>query len=323
MKNNAFPLMAAVLFLLPSCATVHDKPVTHLNNPAPAISPTLQQSNERVLKRKVAIARFSNETKQGRSFLLSTTGDQIGKQASDILSTKLAATNKFILLERTDLDKLSAEKNLNGLKIKMKTIPADFLILGSVSEFGREITSDVGIFSRTKKQKARAKVNVRLIKVSTGQIVYSEEASGYAEVEAGSVLGVGNRAGYDSTLNDEAISAAISKLVSNIVENMMDGQWRTFLVGQDGSLYYIAGGKTQGIAVGDKFQVMAKGRNVTNPQTGITMALPGKKIATIQVESTAGDNIDNEVSLCKVIDGMVSQPFDKYYVIEGNRGGQR
>jgi len=321
MKNNAFPLVVAALLFLPSCATVHDKPVTRLNKQAPAVSPTLQQPNERILKRKVAIARFSNETKQGRSFLLSLTGERIGKQASDILSTKLAATNKFILLERTDLDRLSAEKNLDGLKVK--AIPADFLILGSVSEFGREITSDVGIFSRTKTQKARAKVNVRLIKVSTGQIIYSEEASGYAEIEAGSVLGVGNRAGYDSTLNDKAISAAISKLVSNIVENMMDGAWRTFLVGQDGSLYYIAGGKTQGIAVGDKFKVMSKGRDVMNPQTGITMTLPGKKIATIQVVNTAGDSVDNEVSLCKVVDGVIAQSLDKYYVTEVNTGGQK
>jgi len=288
------------------------------------VSPTLQQSNERILKRKVAIARFSNETKQGRSFLVSTSGDQIGKQASDILSTKLAATNKFILLERTDLEKLSAEKNLNGMRIKtIQTIPSDFLILGSVSEFGREVTSDVGIFSRTKKQKARAKVNVRLVKVSTGQVVYSEEASGYAEVEAGSVLGVGNRAGYDSTLNDKAISAAISKLVSNIVENMMDEPWQTFLVGQEGSLYYIAGGKTQGVAVGDQFKVMSKGREVTNPQTGMPMVLPGKEIATIQVVNTAGDSADNEVSLCKVIDGAISQSLDQYYVTEGNREGQK
>ncbi len=34
--------------------------------------------------------------------------DRIGKQASDILSAKLAATDRFILLERTDMTKSNA-----------------------------------------------------------------------------------------------------------------------------------------------------------------------------------------------------------------------
>ena len=44
------------------------------------------------LKKKVAIARFSNETRSGQSFLVDDNNDRIGKQASDILSARLAET---------------------------------------------------------------------------------------------------------------------------------------------------------------------------------------------------------------------------------------
>ena len=56
----------------------------------------------RTLKRKVAIARFSNETSYAKGLFYDKNNDPIGKQAVDILSTKLASLGKFILLERQD-----------------------------------------------------------------------------------------------------------------------------------------------------------------------------------------------------------------------------
>src|SRR5690606_7797901 len=107
---------------------------------------------------------------------------------------------------------------------------------------------------------ARAKVNVRLVDVRTGQIVYSEEGSGEALSEANTVFGVGERAGYDSSLDDKALSAAISKLVSNVVENLMDKPWQAYLIGEQDGLYIMTGGKTQGVKVGDTFSVMQRGK---------------------------------------------------------------
>ena len=60
-------------------------------------------SESKVLKRKVAIARFSNETQYAKGIFYDKNNDPMGKQAVDILSTKLASSNKFILLERQDL----------------------------------------------------------------------------------------------------------------------------------------------------------------------------------------------------------------------------
>lgn len=72
------------------------------------------QNEERVLKRKVAIARFSNETQYAKGIFYDKNNDPIAKQAVDILSTKLAASNKFILLERQDIEKVYEELKIAG-----------------------------------------------------------------------------------------------------------------------------------------------------------------------------------------------------------------
>lgn len=297
MKIVFISLLASVI-AISGCSTV-TKPTVNKVASEPVISPVLQQE-AKGLKRKIAIARFSNETKHGSSFLLDENNDRVGKQAMDILSARLTETGKFIMLERADLDKVTKEAGLSGLESSI--VGADYLIVGSVSEFGRSSTSEVGIFSRNKKQVAKATVNVRLINVKTGQIVFSEEGSGESDSEANSVFGVGERAGYNSSLDDNALSAAISKLTSNLVENLLDIPWRSYIVDESDGAYIIAGGAEQGIESGDEFKVLAPGKTVKNPQTGLDIELPGKTIGHLQVIQTAGSG-QNEISICALTDG--------------------
>jgi len=301
--------LIAAAFLLPSCATMEKPDVEPVSEP-PKVSPVLSQpEQERSLKRKVAIARFTNETKYGQSFFIDKSDNRIGKQAVDILSAKLLATEKFILLERADLDKINKELALGDMQ-PLKNM-ADYLIVGSITEFGRKEVSDVGVFSRVKKQAAFAKVNIRLLDVYTGQLIYSEEGEGEAFSEAGTVLGVGARAGYDSTLNDRAIEAAINNLTSNIIQNLLGKQWKAYILGHEEGHLIISGGKSQNIKEMDLFEVIQEGKKVKNPQTNMEIVLPGKKIAAIKVVSLIGDSPENEVSLCEVVEGDLSSYIAK------------
>ena len=72
-------------------------------------STSLSQPTGKVIKRKVAIGRFSNETQYAKGIFYDKENDPMGKQALDILSSKLAASGKFLLLERSDLSKLLEE----------------------------------------------------------------------------------------------------------------------------------------------------------------------------------------------------------------------
>jgi len=284
------------------------KPDVETVKQTPKISRTIanaQPDAKKGLKRKVAIARFTNETRYGQSFFIDKDDNRIGKQAVDILSAKLLETEKFILLERADLDKINKELSMGNMQ-PLKNM-ADYVIVGSITEFGRKDVSDVGIFSRVKKQVVFCKVHVRLVDVYTGQLIYSEDGEGNAFSEAGTVLGVGSRAGYDSSLNDKAIESAISNLSSNIIEKLLDKPWRAYILAYEDGHFIISGGKSQNIKAADLFDVMQEGKKIKNPQTNMEVTLPGKKIGELKVISSLGDSPENEVSLCNLIKGDLSQ----------------
>jgi curli biogenesis system outer membrane secretion channel CsgG len=274
------------------------------------------ETEEQSLKRKVAIARFSNETQYGKGLFYDKENDPMGKQAVDILSTKLAASGKFILLERTDFDLIENEMNLAGVE-NIQKIGADYLIIGSITEFGRKNLGESKVFNRTKTQTVEAGVSIRLVDVSTGQIIYSEEGKGMAEVSNKTTLGLGQRTDYDSTLSDKAISVAISQLVENIINNCMNRPWKAYFLSYDSDGIIISGGKSQGLEVGDTFSVVKKGKKVKNPQTGMIIELPGKIVGEIQIDFTGGDVPENEFSMVSISNGSINaEDLNNYYIRE-------
>jgi curli biogenesis system outer membrane secretion channel CsgG len=327
MKIFKLNIVLISILVLGGCATMKDQ---NINPPEPSasnaevkknISPTIvaAENHKKSLKRKVAIGRFTNETSYGQSFFIDKNNNRIGKQAMDILSAKLFETDRFIMLERADLAQIEKELKISGET--GLTNSADFLILGSITEFGRQDISDVGIFSRVKKQQATAKVHIRIVDVSTGQIIYSEEGKGKAFSEAATTMGVGNRAGYDSSINDKAITAAITDLSSNIIENMLDKPWRSYVLGFDDGSLIISGGKSQNITEGSIFKILKKGKQVKNPQTNMMISLPGKRIGTVKVETCLGDTPETEVSLASMETGSIdsyvkNHSFNELYIEE-------
>ncbi len=240
----------------------------------------------------------------------------MGKQALDILSTKLASSGKFILLERQDMDKIMEELEISGNQGYPKT-NADYLIFGSVTQFGRKNIGDLNAFSRTKTQIVEAGVSIRLVDVSTGQIIYSEEANGEAETTAKTTLGFGEKVDYDMSLSDEAISVAISKLVENIIINCMDRPWKAYFLLYDETGIIISGGKSQGLTIGSIFDVVEKGKMIDNPQTGMKIELPGKFVGKVRIDFVGGENPENEFSMVSFIEGDIDkQNLNNYYIKE-------
>lgn len=275
------------------------------------VFPAFSQT-DKTLKRKVAIGRFTNETQYAKGLFYDRENDPIRKQALDILSAKLALSGKFILLERDGLEELITEAGEG-----MQKIGADYIILGSVTKFGRKVEGDQRVFSQTKTQTVEAGVSVRLVEVATGLIIYSDEASGFAETSAKQTLGLGGTAGYDATLSDKAISAALSQLVENIINKCMDKPWRGYLLAIEDGNYIISGGKSQGISEGSQFTLYKKGKIVTNPQTGIKIELPGTKIGTLTVTMCMGDTPESEISFCTFEGTPIdTDQLDNYYIME-------
>ena len=215
------------------------------------------------------------------------------KQALDILSSKLASSGKFILLEREDLDILVAEAG-----DAMRKIGADYIILGSITEYGRKAEGQQKVFSSTKTQTVEAGVSIRLVEAATGLIIYSDEAKGYAETTSKQTLGLGGTSGFDATLSDKAISAALSQLVESIINKCMDKPWRSYILSVDEDSYVISGGASQGLSAGDSFIVYRRGKIVNNPQTGLDIELPGTKVGKVTILQSVGDTPETEISFC-------------------------
>lgn len=272
----------------------------------------LAAQEERTIKRKVAIGRFSNETQYAKGLFYDKENDPMRKQALDILSSKLAATGKFILLERDDLNILVDEAGAD-----MNKIGADYIILGSITEFGRKTEGEQKVFSSTKTQTVEAGVSIRLVEATTGLIIYSDEAKGFAETSAKQTLGLGGTAGYDATLSDKAISAALSQLVENIINKCMDKPWRSYILSVEDGSYIISGGASQGIVVGDKFALYKKGKTVKNPQTGMNVELPGTKIGEVTVLTSFGDTPETELSFCSYEGEAIDvENLNNYYIMD-------
>lgn len=263
------------------------------------VEPLSQEQEEGMtLKRKVAIGRFSNETQYAKGIFYDRENDPMGKQALDILSSKLAASGKFLLLERSDLETLLEESNKSDNAIA--TLGADYMIIGSITEYGRENTGKNKVFSSEKTQTVEAAVAIRLVDVSTGLIIYSDEAKGAAELTTKTTMGLGGQASFDATLSDKAISEAIGQLVENIINKCTNAPWKTYFLAYEPDAILIAGGHSQGIKEGMTFAIKTKGKKVKNPQTGIIITLPGKKIGEVKVISTGGDTPETEYSFVEV-----------------------
>ena len=112
---------------------------------------------------------------------------------------------------------------------------------------------------------------------------------------------------------------AISQLVENIINNCLNRPWKSYFLSYDTDGIIISGGASQGLRLGDNFNVFSKGRKIKNPQTGMLIELPGKKVGQITIDYLAGESPQSEFSLVSFIDGDIDKNnLGKYYIKETN-----
>ena len=210
----------ALIVVTMGCAPPERTVRENVIDPGPVVSSRPLPNSQRMT---VGIARFSNESHYGAGLFVDKHGDRIGKQASDSLAHHLMKTERFIVVERQDVGRLEDEAQLMGRSAKefrtgLKGV--DALIVGSVVELGRETTGQGWLVGRSKEQRARARVVLRMVDPRNGENFYSAEGSGEATLTMSSTLGFGGRAGYDSTLVGKVIDAAIVNMMNNVVATL-------------------------------------------------------------------------------------------------------
>lgn len=267
------------------------------------------------LKRRVAVGRFTNSTPYGRLLLSPGQADPVATQAGDMLVNALVASDHFFVFERSDLTALNAERVLSEADGQALS-GVDALLLGSVTQLGRRNEGKQGFLNSQRRQAVNATVEIRLVDVRTGRVFFTASGAGEATTETGEVAGFGSRAGYDSTLNDRAISAAIADTMTNIVNQLQQRAWFTDILRVSGSTVYVSGGPSQGLRAGDRFHVETPGETVVSGQSGLPITLPGSRVAQIEITGFFGDSAETEGATARVVQGELPQNISGLRVTE-------
>ncbi|MDO9076125.1 MAG: CsgG/HfaB family protein [Brevundimonas sp.] len=286
--------------------------------PSVAFEAAFSNPQEQVptLRRRIAVGRFSNSTSYGRALLLPGEADPIATQAADMLTNALVGSEKFIVFERQDLDAITRERTISD--IEGATLSGvDALVVGSVTQLGRRNEGQAGFLNSRRRQTVAATVEIRLVDIRSGHVFFTTSGTGEASTEVSEVAGFGSRAGYDSTLNDRAIAAAIADTMTNVIRRLEERAWFTDVLRVDGSRVFITGGVSQGIRPGTEFVVETAGDVVISGQTGLPITLPGAPVARIRVDSSFGDSAETEGSITSITSGSLEgQNLQRLRVME-------
>lgn len=258
----------------------------------------------KLLKQKIAVGRFTNETRYGKSLLRDHDLDPLGKQAADILATYLTESGKFLVFERPDLSKIVREQGVSG---GGGVVGVDTLIVGSVVEFGTKVDGQRGFFNKRKTELARAAVALRLVDVDTGLVFHSATGTGEASTEIHKILGMGSSSRFNGTLQDRALALAIEDVIEELVNTIAARPWKTDILQVRGDRVFIAGGRHQGVGVGDYLAVMRAGDVVKSGQSGLDISLPAEKIADLEVVELFGESELNEGAIALLVSGKLAE----------------
>lgn len=297
-------------------------------SPAPKTPPVNQQAQAKAqqqqqakapesvqLKRKIAVGRLTNETNYGRSLLRSSDDGKFDNKIADMFSQAIVNTNNFLIFERQDLGLLKNETELQNKPDEL--IGVDTLVVGSLTEFGRSTTGERGFLSSSAKQEATATVDIRLVDVATGQVVASVTGTGSSSTEQSRTMGFGSVSGYDGSLNDKAIGAAVNAAVAKMSQLLLENPWSADVLAVEDGQLFISGGEAQGVKQGQTFAVMTKGKKVKSSTTGATITLPGNKLGVMKIAGTFGTSELDQGAFGTLIEGSIQgQDVSQLKVVE-------
>jgi curli biogenesis system outer membrane secretion channel CsgG len=202
---------------------------------------------------------------------------------------------------------------------------AQVMIFASVTEmrFGRIVTStqkdngtaitpgataDIvgGLLgdATTRRSEAVIAMDIRMVDVSTGQIIDSVRAEGRmsASSKQFDIKGLGpislKSSKFESSPLGQAVRLAIQDGVKKIATRMEAVKWQAKIaaIDTDMNLLYLNVGKDSGLKVGDVLTVRRLGKEIKDPDTGVIIGrVAGKEIGTCKVTQLIDSKITGAV----------------------------
>ncbi len=243
----------------------------------------------------------------------------VAEAGIDVLTTELAKTGKYIVVERAEMDQVLKEQafgqggavNPDTAAKAGKILGLQGILVGVVSNFGhKKVDTQLTPFLPLAGKGSLASVvtiDVRIIDSETGQILAAESGTGAVEITATNVLGFGPTYVYDSTIDGGAFRAAVVQMMSNLIGHLEQGEWRgrVVAVSPDG-MATINAGQATGLSLGSELACFALGEEIIDPDTGVSLGREEGAIKGIcQITSFYGKG--NDLSKCKIKSGKLEK----------------
>lgn len=247
-----------------------------------------------------------------------------GQGLTDMLVTGLVATNRFIVIERSDrgIQDIQREQQQSGVDERTRAqsnrlLGAQVLVRGAVTEYsyskssqggGADILKGIGVASA--KSEASVVIDVKLYDATTGEIYDSQKAEGRAKSSGTTVnidrrdLKFGGSSFQNSPLGAatrSAIEQAIRKICSRMDVLPWEGRLADVVTDEGrGTEIYLNVGAAAGIKVGDEFEVYRPGRIIEDPDNPgrILRQTKGARIGTCKVVS-----VEKDISVARPVTG--------------------
>jgi len=299
-KALCLMMMTAMAFLFTGCPKQNDKPVTKEPEKKELTGP----------KKRVGIFEFENKSRYGRN--------RLSNAAVDVLYTELQQADVFVLYERADLDELDKEfdlidsghVNLDTAAQAGRLVGVQAVVVGTISQFGIwEEAKDYGVYQK-KMIIAEATVDVRVVNVTTGKVIFADSGTGRVEQELETVLGFGEKSTFNETMADKALRAAMEKFTGNLVDEVIKIPWQGFVMDVDqrstGEVIYINAGRLSGMPMGQMLRVKRVTGKLTDPVTGEFKGYKTEPLGKARVIDLTGE----DVAVAEMVEGSGAKRGD-------------
>jgi len=243
---------------------------------------------------------------------------EFARGLTEMMTTALVETGRFVVLERKAIQQALSEQDFGDSgRVNPETAPvigmaigAQVLITGDITEFTYQKSSLGGSLSILRsvgatgeRIKAMVALDVRLIDAVTGEVVFSRRVEGDAAA-TGVAADVqiqdqqfGTAMGSQTPLG-QASREAIRDAVAAIVEGVKKIPWSGRIVDVREASVYVNAGSEAGIQAGTTLDVFAQGEALIDPETGIQLGTPDRKIGTLRITQ-----LEDKYSVAQVVSG--------------------
>ncbi len=246
---------------------------------------------------------------------------EFGTGLTEMLITSLVESDRFVVLERMNVDDVKKELDAQGKTEAPKLLGAQILVRGAITELkmkrsGSGADGKIGEQISFSKSKVEALVglDLRLIDVETGRIIDSVRAEGKATTTRQSFniskdeIKFGT-ASFDSGPLGGAVRAAIRDAVRRICLRTEKIAWEGRVVEVTGEVepeVYVNAGEGSGLKVGDELSVERAGKLLTDPDTeAIIGRAKGAAVGKIRIT-----HIEPSYSVGQIVEGTGFQRGD-------------